>query len=220
MHGMGDASTPTHTPNETDFRTPTYTPSETELSTPTPTPVDPELFYYYYAERIYFTPSEDVIWVAFQEGLDEGQRLAFLADYQQLAGFSNDEPLPNSGPYQIVLTGPTPWLDLKELLGTLSADTQARYISPLLHTNTGALLVLTNEFLVRFNADVTPEQIESLNETHGVSVVDTRHGNYTLTREGERNTLRILQLANRYFETGLVEWAEPNAYSMRLLHSD
>lgn len=213
MHGMGDVSTPTHTPNETDFRTPTYTPDQTGPSTPTPTPVDSDLFYYSESVKIYLTPSDVVIGVAFQQEVDEGERLSFLSDYSELSTFIDVEPLP-SGLFQIALRESTPWNRMRALLSTVSEDTRVLIVSPLFQAPGTAGMLLTPTWIVRARPGASTEQVESFNREHDVSVVSITdfppERYYILTRIGVRNALDVLALANLYHDSPFFDWSTPN----------
>lgn len=73
---------------------------------------------------------------------------------------------------------------------------------------------ITDEFLVQFLDDVSTADIDRLNEEHRVTVV--KKDSYYLLRVSSKED--ALEVANAYYETGLVRFSHPNFISKAELH--
>jgi subtilisin family serine protease len=73
-------------------------------------------------------------------------------------------------------------------------------------------VLLTDEFLVEFNDDVTAEFINELNDRYKVEVVRKSpfHRNQFVLRSTAESKLGFLEAPIRYFQTGRVQLAHPN----------
>ncbi|NIX56638.1 MAG: S8 family serine peptidase, partial [candidate division Zixibacteria bacterium] len=74
------------------------------------------------------------------------------------------------------------------------------------------ILILTNEFLVKFREDISPQRINQFNEEHQVEVVEKDQYEENLfalkvTSASQRNALAM---ANIYHESEITLWATPN----------
>ena len=74
-------------------------------------------------------------------------------------------------------------------------------------------MVATDEITVRFKSDVSKEAIDKLNEAHGVEIVEKDPfvpNQYILKVKDTKDTFAI---ANKYHQSDLTEFAEPNFFS-------
>lgn len=79
---------------------------------------------------------------------------------------------------------------------------------------------MIDEFCVRFKLDVPRDDIEALNEKHGVEVFlkdeqdqrQAREYNEYLLRVTEDSKLNALEAANLYYESTLTAWSVPNFF--------
>lgn len=73
-------------------------------------------------------------------------------------------------------------------------------------------MILTNQFIIQFKADVTAEEINKLNDINNVKVIETISGedNTFLVETTEGNAESALELANTYQEDDKVIYAQPN----------
>lgn len=212
--------TPTPDDNETGFFTPTWT--STPSPSPTATPVDPELFYYSDNRKIYLTPSQERIAVAFKEGISELEKEEFLTDYQDLQSFIDDAALPG-GLIRIKLSRLIEWLELKVLLDYWSQDSRIQFDTPVFETSNNVEMLLSETFSVRFMPEVTDEQIDEFNEIHSVMIVESgrpphRGGWFLLRPIMVGNAQGVLELANLYYESQLTEFSVPNFLRTNILH--
>ncbi|MCL2013232.1 MAG: S8 family serine peptidase [Cystobacterineae bacterium] len=85
-------------------------------------------------------------------------------------------------------------------------------------SSSGAPAILTKEFIVRFKAELTRGQIDEFNESNKVRIVQEltwgQNGFVLAVPEGGNS----LAMANRYYESGLALYAEPNFVQMLSLN--
>lgn len=177
---------------------------------------DPELFYYYFDAKVALTPLADRVGIVLRSGTDQSDRDQFLEDHPWLGGFI-DEASPPSGLLRLNLKLEAGWSVMRMLLGILSQDHRVSYVTPVFeaagHPDPGPML--TDTFIVKFNADVTDEQIDALNEANDVEIIESgrpahRHGRFLLKPKLLHNALEVLRLANLYNENDLTEYSTPN----------
>ena len=74
------------------------------------------------------------------------------------------------------------------------------------------VMILVPQFRVQFKPDVSREEIDAMNEEHGVEIVDEDAAlpNNYLLRLTETASHDALELANRYHESDRTEFAEPD----------
>lgn len=72
--------------------------------------------------------------------------------------------------------------------------------------------IVTNEFVVRFKTDIKEEKIKEFNQSQKVEVVkkNPHVDKQYLLRSTETNGINALEMANRYQESGLVVFSQPN----------
>ncbi len=80
---------------------------------------------------------------------------------------------------------------------------------------------VTNLFTVRFREQVTEQQIETLNDQYDVEIMRRKPNRIFLMKVDKSTELNGLSVSNIYYDSGLVEWAEPNFiyYDGSLLHA-
>ena len=166
-----------------------------------------DLFYYYEGQKISLVPSETKRAVRF-ETPPTGDARARVANAMGATTAEADGADLGNG---IVLFDVAP--------GSREASINAASISnlaanelPVFEAPNDALMVLTDEFIARFKRDMTRSQIDEFNQTNGVSVVrenDYEPNAFILSLPGATNA-DVAEMANRYQESGLVDYAHPN----------
>ena len=122
---------------------------------------------------------------------------------------------------------PIEWKDDSTCIITLGVDEKERLKSKILNQtdvktcnsvyaiNTGLEMGVTDEFLVKFNENVSQTEIDKLHKKYGVKVVKTTDL-YQLLKVPDGTD--ALQIANMYQESGLTRFSYPNFYSKVELH--
>ncbi len=104
---------------------------------------------------------------------------------------------------------------IEEFALRIQESPQVEYVSRVMYRYESAVVV-PDEFVAAFKPEVTLAQINRLNTTHGVRIVaplDYAPNTYILQAPPEE-LAGALPMANRYFETGLTAYAEPNFISV------
>lgn len=101
-------------------------------------------------------------------------------------------------------------VEKNNLVSKLKNDSDLYSCQPIYTINTGLELGVTDEILVNFLDNVTQQQIEAINNLYKVTVVKKTEI-YHLLKVPKR--MNALEIANKYFESGLVKFAHPNFIS-------
>jgi subtilisin family serine protease len=103
---------------------------------------------------------------------------------------------------------------VEESVKSLEADLDVEFIAPVYReAQSGLRLIATDEITVRFKSNVSQSQIEKLNKENNVEIIKQNRyvpNQYLLRGENPKDTLT---LANKYQESDLTEFAEPNFIS-------
>lgn len=164
-----------------------------------------DLFYYYEGKKIPLMPSATKRAVKFDNPVAENTRELVAT----VMGGSTSEPAGVEVGNGIIL------YDVANNNGGISVssslrDTYSANELPVFETSGDDLMVVTEEFIARFKSTVKPEQVKAFNQTNGVKVVrenDYEPNAFILAVEGAG---KALEMANRYQESGLVDYAQPN----------
>jgi subtilisin family serine protease len=104
--------------------------------------------------------------------------------------------------------------DVKGSIRSLEDDDSVEFVVPVYkEPQSGLRMIATDEITVRFKSDVSEEAINKLNKKTGVEIIKKDQfapNQYTLKVKDPKETLAI---ANKYHESKLTEFAEPNFFS-------
>lgn len=101
---------------------------------------------------------------------------------------------------------------LMQEINTLRADRSSfLQVNPVFRAE-GVEMIITDEFIATFSSEKAKEEIDSLNSSHGVEIVEPilGQGNTFVLRVTEKADLDSLSMANLYQESGLAMYAAPN----------
>lgn len=178
------------------------------------------LFYYYFDDKIELTPSETMIGVGFRTIVSASDRMQFLEDHSSLASFV-DAATVNQKIHRLTIENPMSVNRLLRFLDSLAEDSRVEFVTPIFPFQFSDIL-LDNALNVKFNPEVTDEEIEDLILPNGISILQSgrpahRHGVFlmapsedTLSTYHWRNAVTALFFANLYHENPLTEFASPN----------
>jgi hypothetical protein len=176
-----------------------------------PLPLDASLFYYYTdGVRIQLTPSAKWISVKFGSDNPAEQSAALQDSIVDPLGQTRPIPLP-----ELTLLPLRKGLTTEKLLQgieSLRADQSVfLQVNPVFQT-ADAEMILTDEFIASFPAEKEMQEIDTINLSHGVEIVEPVLGqaNTFILRVTETATLDVLSMANLYQESGLAVYAAPN----------
>jgi subtilisin family serine protease len=167
-----------------------------------------EKFYYAFDEKVSLVAKKNTILVKYVEGIE--QTIAI----ESLERLSNNFKIKWHGPLTAeISTGSQK--STEELAAKLKQDNEIYTCQPYYTLKNGLDMGVTDEILVRFLPEVTEEQQKELQKTLDVKVVKTTkiYQKLRVPKGGD-----ALETANKYYESGWVEFATPNFISYAKLH--
>lgn len=172
-----------------------------------------ELFYYYEGKKIPLSKSTTKRAVKFDNPVAENTRIMVA---NVLGGVATHPTGVDVGNGIVLYDVDTPSDSrISSDMAPLSTNFAANEL-PVFETTNEDLMVVTEEFIARFNSNVSIEQIKEFNEKNKVKIVrenDYEPNAFILAVEGAG---KALETANLYQESGLVDYAQPNF--TRILH--
>jgi subtilisin family serine protease len=170
-----------------------------------------EDFYYGEAgERIALRPSTRSLLVAYRGAAPERDRSALARGDERLKGIA-ESPEVARREAVVYRRSEAAAASLEAFSDRLRQSGGIRYVAPVYYRGTRPVLV-TDELIAEFKPEVTAAQRNALHAAHGVTVVRalTVAPNTFLLRVREPGPRGALDVANAYFESGLVRYAQPN----------
>ena len=162
---------------------------------------DGKRFYYSSGDKIYLdeTPDEFALQV-------EERYIPEIKDYME----KNGQVLNTLswGTPNIFILETTENSNLKTVRGELSRLNGMMWINPLCLSGGSARMLVTNEIIVKFKGSASKSAIDRMNKTYQASIIPTDFLESTLLSVPAY--LDALEVANAYWESGLVESATPN----------
>jgi subtilisin family serine protease len=172
-------------------------------------------FYYWQGKRIPLYRSLTEYAVQFQEGLNKETRGAIIEAVSPLAKMTEERKIGNQALSVITLK-----IDkakepaaIEEIIDNLKARSDVRWAVPVyIHGKTGSRMLVTDEIAVKLKPGKDLANLAGLLQSYGLLVVKPMWGTrdeYVL-RLRDPKAVNPLEAANALFESGLVEWAQPN----------
>lgn len=168
---------------------------------------------YYYAagKKVKLNRLSDSFAVKYKAGITSKAMESKLVERAYFANAEERKELPKQR-IVIVTLPPTHRLaDIEDSIISLKDDTDVEFITPVYRESlSGLRLVLTDEITVRFKRDVSQADIENFNKANEVKVIRKNRyvpNQFILQVKNPKDTMK---LANKYHESDLTEFAEPN----------
>jgi subtilisin family serine protease/subtilisin-like proprotein convertase family protein len=137
-----------------------------------------------------------------------------LLDMPDLADVEERKDMPVNRLVIVTLPQSKRLADVKESIRNLEDDDRVELVAPVYREpQSGLRMVATDEITVRFKSDVSDKDIDQLNKETGVEIIEKDRlapNQYTLKVKDPKETFAI---ANKYHESHLTEFAEPNFFS-------
>jgi len=168
--------------------------------------------FYYYADGVRTPLTLSLKWIAVKfASTDSAKRSVALKDS-------------SAGPLEQAQHIPVPELTLVPLREGLTTETLMQEINTLRANRSSFLqvnpvfqaedvkMIITDEFIATFSSKKDKEEIDNLNSSHGVEIVEPMLGqaNTFVLRVTEKADLDSLSMANLYQESGIAISAAPN----------
>ncbi|MCY9579545.1 S8 family peptidase [Paenibacillus alvei] len=172
-------------------------------------------YYYSNGERIPLIPIKDMVAVKIDENVnqvnlfnEEGEIQKPLFDIPRygIQVFNNESE------------------DGKRLISFNEGDINPMGTVPIFKKseNDPNIMVADNKFIVQFKPNVTKDQIDKLNEANNVKIVKSlgyAENGYVLQTETGQDPMKVINVANIYYESGLTVFSHPNFIRERHLMS-
>ncbi|MBI4670376.1 MAG: S8 family serine peptidase [Chloroflexi bacterium] len=167
-----------------------------------------ERFYYYQGARIPLNVNPRLVAVRFDPTLSTNAQRNLVESAGDVENFDESVQVPAGGLVWMPLrAGRNPLTAAARLNG----QTGVQFASPVY--DVGSMqFAETDEFLARFKADMSADEIAAFNASHGATVATPlAHSDRVLVlKPTTRNAQTARELANAYVEAGVVDFAEPN----------
>jgi len=102
---------------------------------------------------------------------------------------------------------------LQQMIDRLREEVSAELVCPVyIDKETGKELLVADELIVKLKDEVSEEELWQMNALHNVSLIRRLRGtsNQYILRVNDPKRHSVLEIAEAYYGTGIVEWAEPN----------
>lgn len=172
------------------------------------------IFYYAADQRIPLELVEDTLAVGFAQPISD-RRLDELRASDRAIDILGQSPAllsKNILVYQLK-SGVSSQARLDDFGQRLLRGASVQFVTYVFFSPTAGLyLVMGDEIVVRFKPETTPAEINALHARFGTETLEQKlyAPNQHLMRVNNPSFLGTLEVANRYHEQPLVEWAEPN----------
>ncbi|MFA5858171.1 MAG: hypothetical protein WC955_03815 [Elusimicrobiota bacterium] len=169
-------------------------------------------FYYANGEKIFLKVSSDYIGVSFKKQRSKEE----IKQWFEKKGVKFKEDTFING---IIVLENTTYPSIDALEKDLRKDISIKLVHPVLFAKNEQLL-LTEEFLVKFKSSISDSHIENINNSHNIKIIKRPSYDrpYHTLASIDSDPLKSLEMANLYYENGLVEWASPNFLTKITLH--
>jgi subtilisin family serine protease len=172
-------------------------------------------FYYWQGKRIPLYRSLTEYAVQFREGLNQKTRRAIIEAVSPLAEMTEKGRIGNQALSVITLKtekAKEPEA-IEEIIDTMKARSDVRWAVPVfIHAKTGSRMLITDEIVVKLKPGKDLTSLDGLLQSYGLLLIKPmwETQNEYVLRLQDPKAVNPLEAANALFESGLVEWAQPN----------
>jgi subtilisin family serine protease len=172
-------------------------------------------FYYWQGKRIPLYRSLTEYAVQFQKGLNQKTRRAIIEAVSPLAEMTEQGEIGKQALSVITLKtekAKEP-AAIEEIIDTMRARFDVRWAVPVfIHAKTGSRMLITDEVVVKLKPGKDLMSLDGLLQSYGLLLIKPMWGtqNEYVLRLQDPKAVNPLEAANALFESGLVEWAQPN----------
>ena len=172
-------------------------------------------FYYWQGKRIPLYRSLTEYAVQFQEGLNQKTRRAIIEAVSPLAEMTEQGEIGNQALSVITLKTEKAKESaaIEAIIDTMEARSDVRWAVPVfIHAKTGSRMLITDEIVVKLKLGKDLTSLDGLLQSYGLLLIKPMWGtqNEYVLRLQDPKVVNPLEAANALFESGLVEWAQPN----------
>jgi subtilisin family serine protease len=178
-------------------------------------------FYYYQGEKVFLKERKDRLLLKLSEDANKPELLKMIqADLtlQITSKLKSEEMMPSFVVLESRTKGDFPLSTISNYLNNRNVISAL----PMLEYSDGQIQGLTNEFIVKLKANTTLEQFTELLNQKKCSIVGENDfvPNQFLISVSKASRKNSLECANFFYESGLVEFAEPNFFREGITQSN
>ena len=166
--------------------------------------VSPEKkFYYGFDEKIYLIPKDNALIVKYVDGIDQNNEESFVKNVSPGTSVN----WVNSSVVEITTVSES----LKNSLILILKQKEEVYTcQPLYTSEDGIKMGVTDEILLKFYPNISIDQQDSIHKIYNTSFIKETniYQKFRVSKGGD-----ALEIANKYYESGLLEYSTPNFIS-------
>jgi subtilisin family serine protease len=171
---------------------------------------DANFYYYSGGRKITLPVSKEILAVRFKPQISLDEQRTIIESQGNLLSFSERKDIDvlkiTLLPLQQGVTEET----VVQTINSLNADENIEFAGPVFDFP-DAKLTLTDEFIVKFDPNMSEAEIESFNTLNNVDVVrKEKWADWYVLRVKDPKNTNALKMANLYYESPLTEFAMPN----------
>jgi subtilisin family serine protease len=170
-------------------------------------------FYYWQGKRIPLYRSLTEYAVQFQEGLNQKIRQAIIEAVSPLAKMTEKGKIRNQAVITLKMEKAEEPAAIEKIIDNLKVRSDVRWAAPVyIHGKTGSRMLVTDEIVVKLKPGKDLASLAGLLQSYDLLLVKPMWGtqNEYVLRLQDPKAVNPLEAANALFESGLVEWAQPN----------
>lgn len=179
-------------------------------------------YYYYQGQKFYMQPRTDVVFLKFKNDLSENAAREVLSRYPQI-DLSRSSVNLNDDNF-IRLNSRLDDASYTELIKEMKRSAELENVNiaynPSGYEGDKFFYGMNDYLILQYKRDISSGQIESMNRTNGVELVqriDVTGGETYLAKVTQSSGKNAMEMSNKYFEDGLVNYSEPSLYATNVL---
>lgn len=174
-------------------------------------------YYYYKGQKFYMQERTDLVFLNFKSNISTSAAREILSDYPEIdiniseAGIRDD--------HFVKLKSKLSEDDYVSLIHRMKSDNNfenVNYAYSPFNINDGKTFYGMNDYLIlQFKEYISKDQIDNINISNGVELVeriDVTGGLTFLAKVNSQTPLNAMQMSNKYYEEGFVNYSEPSLY--------
>lgn len=179
-------------------------------------------YYYFQGQKFYFQPRTDLVFLKFKENMTESSARNSLSKYQHID--LNRSQLRTDVDNFVRLTHTLSDAEYTTLVNIMKQDENFENVgfaySPAGINDDKTFYGMNDLLILQFKQSYSRNQIDAINTANGVEIVqkiEVTGGETYLARVTPSASLNAMEMSNKYYEAGLVNYSEPSLYVTNVL---
>jgi subtilisin family serine protease len=179
-------------------------------------------YYYFQGEKFFFQERTDVIFVTFKEGVTDQQAREVLSAYSSIdLGRSGTDMVDDNFIRLTHSLSKQEYTSLVDQMKSNDVFEDVNYaFSPAGINDEKTFYGLNDYLILQFKPNYSRQQVDQINSSKGVDIVspiDVSGGLTFLAKVNSNSVLNAMEVANSFYEDGLVNYSEPSMYVTNVL---